>query len=52
MLLQARMGSIGLRKILTGQEAVELHQELEVDIVALGSLAVGVPHVVVLKVDT
>lgn len=36
----------------TGKEAVQLHQELDVDIVALGSLAVGVPHVVLVQIDT
>lgn len=36
----------------TGKEAVELHQEVEVDIVALGSLAVGVAHMVTVQVDT
>jgi hypothetical protein len=37
---------------LTGQEAVELHEQLEVDIVALWGLAVGVSHVVSVKIDT
>jgi len=37
---------------LTGQEAVELHQELEVDIVALGGLAVRGPLVVLAEIDT
>ena len=37
---------------LTSQEAVELHQELEVRIVALGRLAVGVAHVVAVEIDT
>lgn len=37
---------------LTGQEAVELHQELEVDIVALGSLAVRAAHVVAVEINT
>lgn len=36
----------------TSKEAIELHQELEIDIVALRSLAVGVPHMVTLQVDT
>lgn len=36
----------------TGKEAVELHQELEVDIVALGSLAMGVPDVMAIEIDT
>ena len=36
----------------TGQEAVELHQELEVDIVALGRLAVGAAHVVAVEINT
>lgn len=37
---------------LTSQEAVQLHQELEVRIVALGRLAVGVAHVVAVEIDT
>lgn len=36
----------------TGQEAVELHQELEVDIVALGGLAVRALDVVAVEIDT
>lgn len=36
----------------TSKEAVELHQELEVDIFALRSLTVRVPDVLVLEVDT
>jgi hypothetical protein len=37
---------------LTSQEAVKLHEDLEVHIVALGSLAVGVPHVVTDEINT
>lgn len=37
---------------LTSQEAVQLHEELEVRIVALGRLAVGVAHVVAVEIDT
>jgi hypothetical protein len=37
---------------LTGQEAVKLHQELEVDIVTLGRLAVSVAHVMLVQIDT
>ena len=37
---------------LTGQEAVELHEQLQVDVVALGGGTVRVPHVVVLEIDT
>lgn len=37
---------------LTSQEAVQLHQELEVRIVALGRLAVGAAHVVAVEIDT
>lgn len=37
---------------LTGQEAVKLDEELQVDIVGLGSLAVRVAHVAVVDVDT
>ena len=36
----------------TSQEAVELHQNLQVDVVALGSLAVAAPHMVAVQVDT
>lgn len=37
---------------LTGQEAVELHQELKVNIVALGRLAVSAAHVVAVEINT
>ena len=37
---------------LTSQEAVQLHEKLEVRIVALGRLAVGVAHVVAVEIDT
>jgi hypothetical protein len=40
------------RRTLTSKEPVELHQELEVDIVALGSLAMAVPHMMAIEVDT
>lgn len=36
----------------TSQEAVQLHQELEVDIVAFGSLAMAAPNVVTIEIDT
>lgn len=36
----------------TDKEAVELHQQLEVDIVALGRLAVGAPNVVPVEIDS
>lgn len=36
----------------TGQEAVELHQELEVDIVTLGGSAVSALDVVAVEIDT
>jgi len=36
----------------TSQEAVKLHQELEVDIVTLGSTPVSVLHVVAVEIDT
>lgn len=36
----------------TGQEAVKLHQELKVDIVALGGSAVSAPDVVAVEIDT
>lgn len=38
--------------IRTGKEAVELHQELEVDIVALGSRAMAVLDVMAIEIDT
>lgn len=37
---------------LTGQEAVKLHEQLEVDIVTLGGLAVSASHVVSVEIDT
>lgn len=37
---------------LTSQEAVELHEQLEIDIVTLWRLAVSVPDVVGVKIDT
>jgi hypothetical protein len=45
---------IGLdgREFRTGEEAVQLHQQLEVDIVALGSLSVAAPNVMVIEIDT
>lgn len=36
----------------TGQEAVKLHQELKVHIVALGGLAMSALDVVAVKIDT
>jgi hypothetical protein len=42
----------GIKGSHTSQEAVQLHQNLEVDVVALGSLAVGAPHMVAVQVDT
>jgi hypothetical protein len=36
----------------TGEEAVELHQKLKVDIVALGRLTMAAPNVVTIEVDT
>jgi hypothetical protein len=44
-LVEGRVGS-------AGQEAVQLYQELEVDIVALGRLAVGAAYVVAVEIDT
>jgi hypothetical protein len=44
-LVEGRLGT-------TSQEAVELHKELEVDIVALGGLAVRAAHVVTVEIDT
>jgi len=35
-----------------GEEAVELHQHLQVDVVALGRLAMGAAHMVTVQVDT
>jgi hypothetical protein len=40
---------LGIR---TGKEAVKLHQELEVDIVALGSRAMVVLDVMAIEIDT
>jgi hypothetical protein len=36
----------------TGKETVKLHQELKVDIFALGGLSVVTPNVVALEIDT
>ncbi len=36
----------------TSEEAVQLHQELEVDILALGRLAVGALDVMAVQIDT
>ena len=47
--LQTKFGIGGSH---TSQEAVELHQNLQVDVVALGSLAVAAPHMVAVQVDT
>ena len=47
---QARGQATGI-KLLTGQEPVKLHQELEVHIVALGRLAVGAAHVVTIEIN-
>lgn len=38
--------------LLTGQEAVELHEQLEVDIVALWGLSVRGPNVMSVEIDT
>jgi len=43
---------IGIGGIHTSQEAVKLHQNLQVDVVTLGSLAVAAPHMVAVQVDT
>lgn len=45
-------GGEGSISRLTGQEAVKLDQELQVDIVALGGLAVSAAHVVAVEIDT
>lgn len=37
---------------LTSQEAVQLHEQLEVDIVTLGRLAVRAPNVMSVEIDT
>lgn len=37
---------------LTGKEAVQLHKQLNVDIVAFGSLAVRAAHMVLVQIDT
>lgn len=44
-LVEGRVGT-------TSQEAVQLHEQLEVRIVALGRLAVAVAHVVAVEIDT
>lgn len=36
----------------TGEESVELHQDLQVDVLALGRLAMGAAHMVAVQVDT
>lgn len=36
----------------TREEAVEFHQNLQIDILALGRLAVGVPHMMAVQIDT
>jgi hypothetical protein len=38
--------------LLTRQEAVQLHQQLEVDIVALWCLSVSVPNMMSVEIDT
>ena len=43
---------VGREGKLTDKEPVELHQELEVDIVALGRLAVRALDVVTVQIDT
>lgn len=48
MVCDGQSASVGL----TSQEAVQLHEQLEVRIVALGRLAVGVAHVVAVEIDT
>lgn len=48
-LSQMKASVFGVR---TGKEAVELHQELEIDIVALGSLPMGVSDVMAIEIDT
>lgn len=49
---QGLVSGICKTHVLTGQEAVQLDQELQVDIVALGGLAVGAAHVVAVEIDT
>jgi hypothetical protein len=39
-------------RALTGEEAVQLDEQLEVDIVALGRFAVPLTYVVLVKIDT
>jgi len=36
----------------TGQEAVQLHEQAQVDVLALGGLAVAALDVVVVEIDT
>lgn len=40
------------KQVLTGQEAVQLHQQLEIDIVALRRLAVRAADVMSVEIDT
>lgn len=46
------MVSIEFKGRHTGQEAVELHQELKVNVLALGRLAVCAAHMVTVQIDT
>jgi hypothetical protein len=39
-------------RVRTSEESVQFHQELEIDVLALGRLAMGVAHMVALQVDT
>jgi hypothetical protein len=38
--------------VLTGQEAVQLHEQLEIDIVTLGRLSVRAANVMSVEIDT
>lgn len=56
LIISTQTSIIALFKVLwiarTGEESIQLHQELQVDIVALGLLTVPVTDMVCIKIDT
>jgi len=40
------------QSVLTGQEAIQLYEQLQVDIVTLGRLSVRAPNMVSVEIDT
>lgn len=42
----------GGQNVLTSQEAIQLYEQLEVDIVTLGRLSVRAPNVMSVEIDT